>query len=122
MALSFEGADPNRFLCSANQDSSHAKKSARTDTRNGEPPLNADWVKPHEEYLRLGRTPAEQQGAYRRLFRAAVSGTDLREIRQCTHKGWALGGERFREQVEALAQRRAASKGVGRPRKGSDPV
>ena len=29
----------------------------------------------------------------------------------------ALGGERFREQIEALGRRRAASKGVGRPRK-----
>jgi putative transposase len=88
----------------------------------GESGLNADWVKPHEEYLRLGRTPADRQGAYRRLFRAAVSGNDLREIRECTHKGWALGGERFREHVEALTQRRAASKGVGRPRKDDNRV
>ncbi len=79
---------------------------------HGESGLNADWMRPHEEYLRLGRTAADRQGAYRQLFRAAVSGNDLREIRECTHKGWALGGERFRDQVEALGQRRAASKGV----------
>jgi REP-associated tyrosine transposase len=48
--------------------------------------------------------------------------SDLREIRECTHKGWALGGERFREQVKALTQRRAASKGVGRPRKENNRV
>ena len=32
-------------------------------------------------------------------------------------KGWALSNERFCEQIEALGQRRATSKGVGRPRK-----
>jgi len=42
---------------------------------------------------------------------------DLQAIRDCTHKGWALGRRRFIEKVEALTQRRAASKGVGRPRK-----
>ena len=86
----------------------------------GESGSNADWITPHPEYLRLGRNPADRQSAYRQLFRAAVSGADLAEIRNCTHKGWALGGERFREQVEALGQRRAASKGVGRPRKEHD--
>jgi putative transposase len=83
----------------------------------GESGLNADWISPHREYLRLGRKAGDRQAAYRQLFRAAISGNDLREIRECTHKGWALGGERFREQIEALGQRRAASKGVGRPRK-----
>jgi cation diffusion facilitator CzcD-associated flavoprotein CzcO len=71
-----------------------------------------------------GHTAADRQGAKRRSSRAAVS-RDLRETRECTHKGWALGGDRFREQVEVLGQRRAASKGVaGLERKiiASDPV
>ena len=59
----------------------------------------------------------DRQATYRQLFRAYISGAALSEIRECTHKGWALGGERFREQIEALGKRRAASKGVGRPRK-----
>jgi len=83
---------------------------------------NADWIRPHEEYRRLGRTAADRQAAYRQLFRTVISGADLSEIRECTHKGWALGGERFREQIEALGQRRAASKGVGRPRKDNNRV
>ncbi len=52
----------------------------------------------------------------------AISGTDLKEIRECTHKGWALGKERLREQIEALGQRQAMSKGVGRPRKDENRV
>lgn len=77
---------------------------------------NSNWLTPHREYKRLGRSAEERQSAYRQLFRAAIPGDDLKQIRDCTHKGWALGSERFREQIEALGQRRASSKGVGRPR------
>jgi putative transposase len=89
---------------------------------HGESGLNADWLTPHEEYLRLGRDEAERQSAYRELFQAAISTNDLAEIRECTHKGWALGSERFKEQIEALGQRRATSKGVGRPKKENNRV
>lgn len=71
----------------------------------------------HKEYLRLGRNQAERQSAYQELFQATISDHDLAEIRECTHKSWALGGKRFKEQIEALGRRRAASKGVGRPKK-----
>lgn len=82
----------------------------------GETGPNSSWLTPHREYQRLGQSPEEQQSAYRQLFRAAISGDDLKQIRDCSHKGWALGSERFREQIEALGQRRASSKGVGRPK------
>lgn len=83
----------------------------------GESGANADWVVPHAEYLGLGCDAEDRQSAYRRLFRAAIPKADLAEIRACTNKGWALGSERFREHIEVLAQRRAVSKGIGRPRK-----
>ena len=79
--------------------------------------LKSKWLNPHDQYLKLGHDDIERQSAYRQLFRGAISGNDLKEIRECTHKGWALGGDRFREQIEILAKRRAASKGVGRPKK-----
>ena len=66
--------------------------------------------------LRLGRTVQERQEAYRQLFKAAVPKDDLSAIRDSTHKGWALGSERFVKRIEALSQRRAVSKGVGRPK------
>ncbi|PJA58161.1 MAG: transposase [Rhodocyclales bacterium CG_4_9_14_3_um_filter_68_10] len=88
----------------------------------GESGPNTDWLVPHEEYLRLARTPAQRQSAYRQLFRAALSGQDLNAIRESTHKGWALGSERFKEHIETLTRRRATSKGVGRPRKGENRV
>jgi putative transposase len=85
----------------------------------GEGGPNADWLSSHEEYSGLGRDDADRQEAYQALFATAIDRDDLSEIRGCTHKGWALGGERFRAEIEALGKRRAASKGVGRPRKHS---
>jgi len=83
----------------------------------GESGPNAEWLTPHEQYAHLGLDDTARREAYRALFTAAIGRDDLAAIRDCTHKGWALGGERFRQEVEALGQRRAASKGVGRPRK-----
>ncbi|MDD5330245.1 MAG: transposase [Sulfuricella sp.] len=79
--------------------------------------LHADFVTPHPEYMGLGQTAEERQNAYRQLFHASIKTNDLTQIRECTHKGWALGGDGFTKQIEVLAQRRAASRGVGRPRK-----
>ena len=92
----------------------------------GESGPNADWLSSHEEYMRLGLADVDRQKAYQALFAAAIDQGDLAEIRDCTHKGWALGGARFRAEIETLGQRQAASRGVGRPRKGdnivSDPI
>ena len=84
----------------------------------GEGGPNAYWLSSHEEYSRLGRDGADRHITYQALFATSIGQGDLAEIRDCTHKGWALGGERFRAEIEALGQRQAASKGVGRPRKG----
>lgn len=76
-----------------------------------------DWLSPHEEYLRLGAMPEARQAAYRALFATEINGDALAAIRERTHKAWALGGADFVARVEQLSQRRAASKGVGRPRR-----
>ena len=83
---------------------------------------DAGWLTSHEEYMRLGLDDMARREAYAALFATAIDQGDVAEIRDCTHKGWALGGEWFRAAVEALGQRRAASKGVGRPRKGGGGV
>ncbi len=88
----------------------------------GEIGPNTSWLKPHAQYTRLGKNAENRQSVYRQLFRAAISGQDLTEIRESTHKGWALGSERFKMQVESLADRRSVSKGVGRPRKQDDRI
>jgi putative transposase len=82
---------------------------------------NADWITPHAEYSRMGACDADRRLAYQALFSEPIGPADLEQIRNCTHKGWALGGERFKSEIEFLGQRRATSKGVGRPKKISVP-
>lgn len=74
-----------------------------------------DLVSDHPLYLRMGSDAEACQTAYRLLFRAALGETLLSEIRDATNKGWALGNDRFRARIEALANRRASPRKPGRP-------
>jgi putative transposase len=75
-------------------------------------------ITPHERYDAIGATPDERQRAYRALVAAAIPDATLDEIRRATNTGWALGGQRFRDEVAALLARRTqpATRGA-RPRK-----
>jgi putative transposase len=69
---------------------------------------------PHQEYERLGRTPAERQAAYRDLF-GQLQAPELQEIRAATNGGYALGGAAFKHAI-AGALGRPVEKGIaGRP-------
>ena len=72
---------------------------------------------PHRLYRRMGRTPEERQSSYRQLFRGQLAKTDIDAIREATNKAWALGNDRFRAKIEALAGRRATPLPKGRPSK-----
>jgi putative transposase len=76
----------------------------------------ADWLSPHAEYLALGRTDTDRQRAYRALFNAHFDQEFLRDIRVTAHGGYALGDQRFREQIEQVLKRRATPRAAGRPR------
>lgn len=71
----------------------------------------------HDVYQCLGHGTEQRRSAYRALFRHAVSDDLLTRIREATNKGWALGNDRFRGQIEALSERRAAPLPRGRPKK-----
>lgn len=90
--------------------------SSYTYNAEGKSGLNYDWLVPHEEYLRLGQNSTERQEAYQQLFITEIDSSDLAQIRECTHKGWALGSQRFVEEIERLGNRQASSKGLGRPK------
>ena len=77
-------------------------------------------VTPHTLYQRLGRTGNERQSAYRQLFRAHLSQTDIDAIRTATNKAWALGNDRFKAKMENLAGRRSAPLPKGRPKHDAD--
>ncbi len=70
----------------------------------------------HEVYRRLGRTVQARYEAYRSLFRDGDDDSTVRAIRESTHKGWVLGSDRFRGQVESVTKRRSMPLPRGRPR------
>lgn len=70
--------------------------------------LTDTLVTPHEQYLALGSLAEERLSAYRALFQVHLDDKILTEIRQATQKGWALGNDRFKDEIEHLLQRRAS--------------
>ncbi|MFN2308665.1 MAG: transposase, partial [Gammaproteobacteria bacterium] len=60
-------------------------------------------VTPHSLYRRLGRTDSERQSAYRKLFRAHLSQSDIDAIRTATNRAWVLGNDRFNAKIEKLS-------------------
>ncbi len=75
----------------------------------------SDLCTPHPEYLSLGAKPLERQENYCSLFENQLDDELLEEIRTNTHKGMAVGHERFKEELEVLSGRRLKTKKRGRP-------
>ena len=76
-----------------------------------------EWLEPHPMYLALGHTPAVRQLAYRELFRDQLDSGLADQIRHATNGNYALGSERFRQQVATVLSRRVSPGLPGRPRK-----
>lgn len=70
---------------------------------------------PHHEYLCLGKDASGRQRTYREFVSHHIDGELLEEIRDYTHKGMAVGNDRFKEELETLTGRRLKSKKRGRP-------
>ena len=69
----------------------------------------------HEPYTRLGQTPKERQEAYRELFRHELDEAALAEIRSTANRGWPIGSDRFKNDIEQLLRRDARPPKRGRP-------
>ena len=74
----------------------------------------------HEPYARLGRTPVERQEAYRALFRHELGDAALAEIRSTVNRGWPIGSDRFKNDIEQLLRRAARPPKRGRPARSRD--
>ena len=70
----------------------------------------------HDLYRALGSTAAERQAGYRALFDGSLDPYFVDALRKATNGGWALGGERFRQQIAEALGRRVTPAPVGRPR------
>ena len=69
----------------------------------------------HEQYECLGSTAEARQHAYRDLFLSELDSNELTEIRNTANRGWPLGGERFKDEIEQALKRAARPPRRGRP-------
>ena len=83
----------------------------------GDTSANLSWLIEPDQYMNIDRTDEARRLAYRNLFKSDIDADELNRIRASTHKGWALGDDRFKQMIEQLGQRRAAPAARGRPRK-----
>jgi putative transposase len=63
-------------------------------------------IVPHEEYLGLGETAELRAAAYQRSFRFEMDPADLREIRLAANGGFAVGNQKFKQEIAAMLGRR----------------
>ena len=71
----------------------------------------------HEQYARLGNSEEERQQAYRDLFRSELDGKELAENRDTVNRGWPLGSDRFKDEIERTLGCAARPPRRGRPLK-----
>jgi len=75
----------------------------------------SELLSPHQLYLDLGRTDSERRAGYLSLFADELRAELLDEFRQATASNSALGGERFRRDIERASGRRLTREKSGRP-------
>ncbi len=77
-------------------------------------------ITPHAIYEALGSDAGACQAAYRELFRYELEPGFADEIRSATNGNYALGNDRFTQQVSAAIGRRVVPGRRGRPKKIKD--
>ncbi len=77
---------------------------------------------PHPLYRALGDAAESRQVAYRELFRYQLDPGLVDEIRKATNGNFAMGSDRFQEEVAKALGRRVTRGRSGRPRKKDDEV
>ena len=69
----------------------------------------------HALYWGLGNTPFQREAAYIELARQPLSAAELDSINQAVLKGWPLGSEAFKTQLQLKAKRQVLPAKRGRP-------
>lgn len=63
----------------------------------------------------MGRTSIERQANYRALFPAQLDAPHVEEIRMHVNRGWPLGSDRFKNEVERALETAVRPRKRGRP-------
>ena len=74
-------------------------------------------ISDHPRYWALGNTPFDREAAYKLLSEAPPAAQQVEVIELATHKGWALGSDAFKRQLEKHTTRRLQPAKRGRPPK-----
>jgi len=78
---------------------------------------SSQLLKPNSMYLRLGCDDLSRQVAYQELLETELEPMLLDEIRKMTNGNFALGADRFAEELSRILGRRVSPGKDGRPRK-----
>ena len=73
-------------------------------------------IETHPLYTKLGLTAAEQQYAYRDLFRLYIDDASIHEIRNALNHEVVLGRNYFKDKIEEMTKRQSRINKPGRPR------
>jgi putative transposase len=73
------------------------------------------WLSTHEMYERLGSTAEQRRQVYHDLCSRELTTEELTEIRESIVRGWPLGGERFKDEIENALHRPVRPLKRGRP-------
>lgn len=74
-----------------------------------------DVVTLDQQYVGLGQSAEERQLRYRALFALSLRESQLEEIRHAVNRGWPLGSERFKDEIERALQMATRLPQRGRP-------
>ena len=77
-------------------------------------------IRPHSVYIGLGKNKTQRREVYQKLFEQLIPDYTLQEIRDAINKAWVLGDERYKQQIEKQAGRRAFPLSLSTISKGSE--
>ncbi len=72
-------------------------------------------ITPHNEYLHLSHITETRLKVYKALFKVSIDDQTLQHIRSATHGNYALGNNRFEDEIAQALKRRVTKGKAGRP-------
>jgi putative transposase len=76
----------------------------------------------HPLYWALGNTPFEREAEYRKMAEQVLTSLELQNLQSSFNKGWALGSETFKADLEKQLNRQVRPEKRGRPSKPRPPT
>jgi putative transposase len=73
-------------------------------------------LEPHAEYLALAQSRDARLAAYRQMVDSGLNAVTVEEIRTAATGGFALGGDKFKQDLSLSLGRRSSKGKAGRPR------